>query len=304
MKRAITGSILALFICGPRYSQAVDQSLDFEVASVKLAPPRVPGSPRGMMGCFLSNASRYTCKNASISLMVVQAYGLRAYQLRPPVSEDETRFNVEANVPPGATAEQVTVMLQNLLTERFKLAFHRLKAEVEGYALVVAKSGLKIKESVPDPPRAPTDGGRTAPPEPIKNTEGFNNFRVRSGFTVSQSNGLTRWVGTEVPVDAVHGANLCGILNSVTGQPVVDSTGLKERYDLTFTFGADSAAAARVPATVPSSAQEQGSLVLGEDSGPTLFEALEQQLGLKLERRKVMIDAFVIDHAEKRPSEN
>ena len=304
MKRAITRTVLALFVCGARYGQAADQPLDFEVASVKLAPPRAPGAPRGRVGCFLSNPSRYTCVNASISAMAVQAYGLRAYQLQPPASGDDTRFNVEANVPPGATAEQVKEMLQNLLTERFKLAFHRTKTEVEGYALVVAKGGLKIKESMPDPPRATAEGGRPPTPEPIKNAEGFNNFRVRNGFTVSQANGLTRWVGAEVPMDSVQGANLCGILNSVTGQPVVDATGLKGKYDLTFTFSSDSAAAERAPAPVPSSASDPGGLVPVGDVGPTLFGALEQQLGLKLERRKVMIDAFVIDHAEKIPSEN
>jgi uncharacterized protein (TIGR03435 family) len=257
-----------------------------------------------MMGCFLSNPGRYTCVNASPSVMVVKAYGLRAYQLQPPASEDDTRFNVEANVPSGATAEQVKVMLQNLLTERFKLAFHRTRTEVEGFAILVGKRGLKIKESMPDPPRVTADGGRPPTPEPIKNAEGFNNFRVPNGFTVSRANGLTRWVGTEVPMDSAQSANLCGILNSLTGRPVVDATGLKGKYDLTFTFSSDSAAAEGLPAPVPSSASDPGGLAPAGDVGPTLFGALEQQLGLRLERRKVMIDTFVVDHVEKTPSEN
>jgi len=303
MKRAIAGTVLAL-ICGVACGLAADQPSEFEVASVKVAPPRAPGAPRGMVGCFAPNPRRYTCVNASVSIMLVQAYDLRPYQLKPPVSADDTRINVEATVPPGATAEQVRVMLQKLLTERFRLAFHREKAEVQGYALVVAKGGLKIAESTPDPPRTLAEGERPPARQPIKNAEGFNNFRVRDGFTVSRANGLTRWVGTEVPMDAVRSPNLCGILNSVTGDPVVDATGLKGKYDVTFTFASDSAAAERGPAPVPSSALDPAGLVPSGDVGPTIFGALEQQLGLKLDRRKITIDAFVIDHAEKTPSEN
>jgi uncharacterized protein (TIGR03435 family) len=75
-------------------------------------------------------------------------------------------------------------------------------------------------------------------------------------------------------MDAAESANLCGILNSVTGQPVVDSTGLKGKYDLTFTFASESAAAERVPASVPSSTPEAGGLVPADrDAGPTIFGA-------------------------------
>jgi uncharacterized protein (TIGR03435 family) len=87
-------------------------------------------------------------------MMVVYAYGVKGYQIRPPASEDNNSFNVEAKVAPGTTAEQVKAMLRDLLEKRFKLAFHYEKTEVLGYALVVAKSGLRMKESVPDVPAA------------------------------------------------------------------------------------------------------------------------------------------------------
>ena len=106
-------------------------------------------------------------------------------------------------------------------------------------------------------------------------------------------------------MDSAQGANLCGILNSVTGEPVVDATGLQGKYDVTFTFASDSSAAERVPAPMPSSsASDPGGLVPSADVGLTLFGALEHQLGLRLDRRKVTVDKFVIDHAEKTPSEN
>jgi uncharacterized protein (TIGR03435 family) len=298
MKGVIAEAMLALLCCMPG-ALAASQPLTFEAASVKLAPPPVAGQPRGMQGCFLADPARYRCVNASISAMVVHAYGLRAYQLPTPFAEDDTRFNVEAKVPPGTTQEQTKAMLQNLLTERFKLVFHRTSSEVEGYALVVAKGGPKIKEAMPDSPAPPEQGGRPTAPEPIKNTEGFRNFRVRNGFTVSQANGLTRWVGTEVPIDSAQSPSLCGILSPIVGQPVVDATGLNGKFELTLTFSSESAAGTR-----PLAAQSDGSIVPAADPALSIFGALEQQLGLRLERRKVTINSFIIDAVEKKPVEN
>ena len=86
------------------------------------------------------------------------------------------------------------------------------------------------------------------------------------------------------------------MLNSLTGQPVVDSTGLKGKYDFTLTFSSEGASGA-----APS---DPGGIAPATDVGPSVFGALEGQLGLRLEPRKIMIDAFVIDHAERTPTEN
>jgi uncharacterized protein (TIGR03435 family) len=262
------------------------------------------------MGCFggpgSSDPIRFTCANASVSLMVIQAYDLRADQIRPPASDDVTQFNVEAQVPSGATAEQVKAMLRNLLSERFKLAFHHASAEVKGYALIVAKSGLKMKESAPDPPstNAKSDGPRAAP-GPVKDADGFLYLPVSGGLTVSRANGLTRWVGRNVPVDAGAGdVRLTGLLHSLTDQPVIDSTGLRGKYDFVLTFSSDSAVGEREPARVPASPSDDGGIPLPVAAGPTVFQALEEQLGLKMESRRVVIDIFVIDHREKAPVEN
>ena len=245
-----------------------------------------------MSGCFGGPGSkdpgRYTCAKASVSLMVVQAFGLKPYQLRPPYSED-SQFNVEAKVPPGATAEQVKVMLRNLLAERFKLAFHHEKTETQGYALVVAKSGLKMKEAAPDPPPAS---------RPVKDADGFVYIPPRNGMAVGWANGLTRWVGGNVAVDPF----LVGLANTLTGRPVIDATGLKGTYDFALTFSPDNAASG--PAPAPSPLPEGGVIAPPEDAGLTVFAALEKQLGLRLEPRKITIDAFVIDHAEKTPVDN
>ena len=299
MKRANAGAVLALFVCGGVYGQAGDQLLQFEVASVKALPPPVGPNNGSSRGCFggpgSSDPIRYTCAHASVSLMAIQAYGLKPYQLRPPARTDPYRFNVEAKVPPGATADQVKVMLRNLLVDRFKLAFHYEKVETQAYALVVAKGGLKIKESTPPSPVAPPEGGAARPkPGPITDADGFTYFAPRDGMVVGRANGLTRWVGKNVLME-----HLAGLSNSLTGQPVIDSTGLKGRYDFIWTFSSDSVGE-RAPAALP----DDGSLVPVGEAGLTIFVALEKQLGLRLEPQKIMIDAFVIDHAEKTPVEN
>ena len=96
---------------------------------------------------------------------------------------------------------------------------------------------------------------------------------------------------------------LVGLSNTLTGRPVIDSTGLKGKYDFTLTFSPDSVEGESGPALSPSSQSDDGGIApLG--GGLTVFGALEKQLGLKLEPRKILFDAFVIDHAEKTPVEN
>ena len=296
---ANAAAVLALSLCGAVYGQAADPALKFEVASVKAIPPAAGPNNGSSRGCFGGPGSpdplRYTCANASVSLMAIQAYGLKPYQLRPPAVTDTYRYNVEAKVPPGATADQVKVMLRNLLAERFKLAFHYERRETPAYALVVAKGGVKIKESAPPSPVAPPEGGAAQPkPGPVTDADGFTYFVPREGMAVGRANGLTRWVGKNVLME-----HLAGLSNSLTGQPVIDATGLKGRYDLIWTFTSDSAGE-----RVPASPAPDGSDVPAGEPGLTIFAALEKQLGLRLEPQKITIDAFVIDHAEKTPVAN
>ena len=111
-KLAIAGAVLVFAL----HAQAPDRTLQFEVASVKPSAPLPAGAPQGRVGCFGGPGSRdpvrYQCTNASVSILAVTAYDLKGYQLRPPASTDANRFDISATVPPGATKEQVKVMLQ------------------------------------------------------------------------------------------------------------------------------------------------------------------------------------------------
>jgi uncharacterized protein (TIGR03435 family) len=104
-----------------------------------------------------------TCTNFTLTNLVTIAYGVARYALSGIGATANERFEITARVPPEATRDQVKLMWQNLLAERFKLTVHREKKEIPGYELVVAKGGLKIQESAPVPPQ--TDEAST-PPRP------------------------------------------------------------------------------------------------------------------------------------------
>jgi uncharacterized protein (TIGR03435 family) len=85
---------------------------------------------------------------------------------------------------------------------------------------------------------------------------------------------------------------IAGLANSLTGRPVVDETVLTGKYDFVLTFSSETAAAGRPPAT-------------DDDAvGVSLFAAFEKQLGLKLESRRIPVEEFVIDHADRNPDGN
>jgi uncharacterized protein (TIGR03435 family) len=183
-------------------------------------------------------------------------------------------------------------MLQNLLAERFKLAYHYEKKEMQVYGLVVGKSGLKMKESPPEPPPA-ADGAPPAPPaSPGKLTIGPDGFPVlpaRRGTMsmMAMANGARRIVITDASME-----QLVSMLSNQLGRPVTDATGLKGKYDVTLTFASDNA---NLSASAPDNS---------ETDAPPLLTAVQEQLGLKLEQKKGEVDMFVIDHAQKSPTEN
>ncbi len=105
-----------------------------------------PGTP---------DPGRITYTGVPLMLILTKAYDVQNFQINGPSWLDSERFDITAKVPTGATKEQVRVMMQNLLAERFHLTLHRDKKEMQGYELTVAKGGSKLKESAPDPDEPP-----------------------------------------------------------------------------------------------------------------------------------------------------
>ena len=136
----------------------------FEVATIKLSPPmNPPAIMSGKMHIGMKiDAGRVDIGFMSMSDLICTAYKIKPFQLTGGDGPMGQRFDILAKMPDGATKEQVPDMLKALLAERFKLVVHREGKEHAIYALLVAKGGHKMKESVPDAPAPPVDAD--APP--------------------------------------------------------------------------------------------------------------------------------------------
>jgi uncharacterized protein (TIGR03435 family) len=221
----------------------------FEVASLRLDDsPFVNDSPLGQ--------NRWTATQAGLVRLLMLAFDLQRGQIVgvPDWSRSE-RYAVAAKAEDGVrlTRETLALCLQRFLAERFKLVAHRETQERKGYALVVAKSGSKMKAAKDGPP--------------LMSALRPDSLRARS-----------------VEMDTL--AQILG--ESLAGQPVVNETGLAGTYEFTLTFAPEVSNFFGMPFPAPST----------DSSLPSVFTALEEQLGLKLEPRKVPVELLVIDHVE------
>jgi uncharacterized protein (TIGR03435 family) len=259
------------------------QTPQFEVASVKLSPDQSGLSLSMHGGPGTEDPALYTCENCEIWGLIARAFDLKAHQLSGPPWMRTTRLIISAKIPQGATKEQFLLMLQDLLVERFKLTFHREKKEMPTYDLVVAKNGPRLKESSEAPPSA-DPGAYKPPPGPMKHDkDGFPIIPPEDPRPMMSAMEGPRWVQR---FGHRSMEQLAGYVATLVDRPVEDATGLKGKYDFSLKWINDRL------------------LPPNDNTGPNIFEALQAQLGLKLEPKKAMIDIFVVDHIEKTPTEN
>lgn len=278
--------ILAFSAAALAYAQTPNSSLSFEVASVKPSPP-----PQGSMrtqGCFGGPGTRspgqYVCTDATVAMMVRTAFGLRPYQLPGVSMTDGLTYDVRAPIPAGATQAQLRVMLQNLLIARFGLKYHLEKREMPVYTLVVGKDGPKLKVSPPES-ASPAGGEPAAPAFPPKRTMGPYGVSVPSLSRGQKSSSTGRNGVKSFSAGAGTMDQLAEDLSNELGRPVTDATGLTGEYDYTLTFLRESATES-------------------DSDAPTLLTAVQEQLGLKLEKGRGSVDVIFIDHVEKSPTAN
>jgi uncharacterized protein (TIGR03435 family) len=200
-------------------------------------------------------------------------------------------FDIEAKIPAGTTHEQFRTMLQNLLIDRFKLAYHFEKKGSDAYDLLIAKNGPKLKETEPQPGPATAEAGPGSGPAASPPKVGANGCPIpsRQRGTVSMLMGIGSSMcagGTAAPI-----SELARFLSSVVGHPVDDATGLKNLYDISLGF----------TRLGPEDVLPDRNVIGG---GADIFAAIQQQLGLRLEKKKGSIDLFLIDHIEKVPTQN
>lgn len=209
------------------------------------------------------------------------AYGIHAYQLSGPAWLDDERFTVNAKAPEGANKKQLSLMLRNVLMERFQIAAHFETKETTGYQLVLKKGGPKLNSSSGAPKK--DDDPNKPQPRLTMDREGYPEPPPGRQFWMAIVNDRARWQFVDESMDDLAER----IADQMIHKPAVNATGLAGKYDFILSYSW----AAMQPDAPP-------------DSGVTLFEAIQEQLGLKLESRKVPVDTLVIDHMERTPKEN
>jgi uncharacterized protein (TIGR03435 family) len=310
---------LVVFTSCAAWAQTAENSPAFEVASVKPAAPITGNMIRVMMrgGPGSNDPGQITYTNVTLKNVLMNAYGVKGFQVSGPSWLDSERYDIVAKVPRGATKEQFIVMLQNLLAERFKLTLHREKKDLPMYALVVGKNGPKLKESVDEAaPKGggPADGPAAVMGKPAMDRDGFPVLPPaaagRTAVSLALMNGNVRMTASKQPM-----SGLAEDLSRQLDLPVVDMTGLTGKYDYTLSYAPEGGIGFRPPpgigppppAVPPPGEGGPGMPMAGAPDGgssPNLFTALQEQLGLKLEQRKGPVDLLVIDHLEKVPIEN
>ena len=242
--------------------------LAFEVASVKmLAPPKGSPWPDGFSLTPKRSGGRITWV-ANPRLLVYYAFHVQSWQTTFPPELHGSFYAIDAKTEESATEDQIRLMVQSLLKERFRLAVRRQTTELNGYALVVVKNGPKIKEyKDSDAPPPQPDYFLPRPPE-----------LFQGRVIVSKEGELSALTGRRVTM-----AQLAEGLQPELHTFVLDQTGLSGKYFFGTKF------------VHPDNPRDV--------DGPSLFAAL-QELGLKLEKQKSPVEMLIVDHMEKVPVEN
>jgi uncharacterized protein (TIGR03435 family) len=278
--------IAALFVllAAPVQADSEEKAAVFDAASVKLVSmptemigpggglliraPRGSGTsmPRNTGGPGTDDPGRIHYPAISLRSLLGKAYD-SYFDVVGPDWLGTQFVQVDATMPVDTTKEQFRGMLRNLITDRFKLKYHIDTKELNGYCLVVAKSGLKMKESV------------TAS---VPETDGVKLTEMTPSFV--------RMIGQQAPMKEVV-AVLGFLLTREAGLDapsvtVTDATERTAKYDFTLEFS-------------PTPRE-------GESTGdrPNMVSALQSQLGLKLEWKKTSVGVMMIDHMEKAPGAN
>jgi uncharacterized protein (TIGR03435 family) len=267
---------LTVFAAIPVLSQNPGGKPSFEVASVKATASGA---------CIVSIANqpggRFIATCMPLRGLIANAYHVRDFQIiGGPGWMASDRWSIEARAAEQSvpnTPELMALRLQSLLEERFQLKLRRETRELPTFALIVAKGGPKIKQSEDQSP--PQENGDTKALVTV----------FRPGEPIPRG-AMRKGIG-EIEAHAIGLAELAQTLSAQLKRNVMDNTGLTGLYDIKLKW-APEIGQVRTPFGQPA-----------ESSGPSIFTAVQEQLGLKLESIKGPTEVLVIDSVQK-PSEN
>jgi len=249
----------------------------FEVVSIK---PNHSGQPHGM---FAFRPGRFTATCVPLRALMAYAYHVRGFQIYggPSWVSSET-FDIEAKepealgeeirkLPPDERFKKNASLLQSMLVDRFKMRMTRETRELPIYALVVAKNGPKLEKAKP-------------------------------GVGIEWNTRELHIERGRITARGVELVTLARALSQELGRTVIDRTGLKGAYEVTLEWAPDPTQS--LMGMGPGGGPPPDNAPPPPDpSGPSIFTAIQEQLGLKLESTKGPVEILVIDQIEK-PSEN
>ena len=323
--------VLAICVVGSRSLPAQAPAAPaFEVASVKPLPPmetltqEIASGKRSfemLLGPTVSGA-RFDGM-ASLTDLITRAYNVQPLRMIGPEWMRSQLFEIHAKIPESASKDQVPQMLQNLLSERFKLMTHWEKKEQPVYALIVSKGGHKLKEaaSTESPAKTATEKAGSGEGEKRTIVAPFGRIQIdpSSGSTgSSERTGQVRSItetGLLIKYAKTTMSELAETVTQYVDRPVIDMTGLKGSYQVSLEISrAEQSNMMR--RLMPNAPLNSGSLtgpsgsppasglagVTASDPSGTGISRSLQQMGLKLDSRKEPVDMLVIDRIDKNPT--
>jgi uncharacterized protein (TIGR03435 family) len=257
----------------------------FDVATIK---PHKPGDHAS--SSFVQPGGRYTATNVTLRMLMRTAYEAHEDQvIGGPNWTSSERFDIvgkaEGNRPTTTFRDQARLMLRQLLADRFKLALHHEIRDISIYALVIARRDGKLGPQLRPSnaadctaTKAPNPSASTAPNPDTPGFIQFDSLPCRAGFSRE---------GHVAARTIIFSAFVTGLSNW-TDRLVFDHTGLAGTFDWDLQWMPESLAP-----DLPNAVNDRPS-----DAGISLFTAVKEQLGLKLEPTKGPVDVLVIDHVE------
>jgi uncharacterized protein (TIGR03435 family) len=293
----IASAVISGLAFGAAAAQSEAPRKSFEVASIKPS-----AAEPGMVRIGISPGGRYTASGVTVRMLIQQAYDVREFQISGgPGWLGSDRFDIAATADtPNVDRELIKGLLQSLLAERFGLQLRRETKELPIYALVVGKDGHRLHKSEIQPD-AGGEGGPAGRPQP-GSPESLG--RGADGNAPAPPKGsMVRMGRGQVSAQMATLSAFASLLGSQLGRPVLEKTGLTGYYDFDLawtpeeTEGNAGLFGQKPPSDAPPIALESHS------TGPSIFTAVREQLGLRLESQKGPVEILVIDRVEK-PSEN
>ena len=278
----------ALLLCLPVLATAQE----FEAATIKPSAPYSPQTRFGVSGGPGTNSpGMITWSTTSPGTLVATAFAVPPDRIANLQTLPHAAYDVVAKLPPGTTKEQIPGMLRKFLEAQFHMTSHPEMRDGPVWLMIVAKTGSKLRpaaESDPPPEDLRTFGG-------VQMDQDMFPVPARGEGATLGFNGAVR-----LAARGINTAKLADLLAAVTGRPVIDKTNLTGTYDIKFSFTPVAVNSALTAPPPPGATGSTNNL----NSPPMIFDAMQRDLGLRLDSAKAPVRFIVIDHIDTTPAGN